>query len=489
MATFTGTAGNDVLKGTTDADTLQGLAGNDSYTVDHTDDVIVEAPGEGIDKITSSVTYDLSDEVEILVLTGIASLDSHGNDLDNSLTGNKGSNHLYTGNGIDTVIAGLGDDTVEAGADLTAADRLDGGAGNDRLRLDGDYAGGVTLSASNVVNFESISLADGSSYALTLNDATNSSTLLVKGSRLTTGTLNLDGSAESKSALTAFSGSGDDTLIGGGGADVLRGGGGADVITGGAGSDTASYRTSADGVTVDLTDNGNNAGGDAAGDILTGIENLAGSDFNDTLVGDNGANVLMAAMAMTRPSPYRQRQDHRRRRPISSTSAPTDRGRYGRWRRRSRSLQISGNYQWIYLGKNITGIEQIDVAAGNSYKLTLIAVTNGSTLFVNGGALGVGENLSVNGAAETISSLTVQGGLGNDSMIGAAAGDFLAAGLGGNDTISGGAGDDSIDQAPDPHRWQRRQGHAAAVGRLQHRHRLLGDDGHGRRDDPAGRRL
>jgi Ca2+-binding RTX toxin-like protein len=292
MALFTGTAGNDKLKGTTDADTLQGLTGDDSYTVDHTDDVVLEEFDEGVDTITSSVVYNLSDNVENLVLTGIGSLDAKGNDLANSITGNKGGNHLYTLDGIDTVIAGLGDDTVEVDAFLTVEDRLDGGAGIDRLQLNGDYSAGVTLEAATIVNFEKITLVDGNSYALTLNDATNTSTLLVKGNKLTATTLFLDGSAETKSSLTAFGGNGDDTLIGGAGSDVLRGDGGADILTGGAGSDTVSYTTSGSGVTVDLTDNGNNAGGDALGDTLTGIENITGSDFDDSLTGDDTANVL-----------------------------------------------------------------------------------------------------------------------------------------------------------------------------------------------------
>ena len=37
---------------------------------------------------------------------------------------------------------------------------------------------------------------------------------------------------------------------------------------------------------------GEGLSGEAAGDILTGIENLRGSAFADTLVGDGGANVL-----------------------------------------------------------------------------------------------------------------------------------------------------------------------------------------------------
>ncbi|MEX0429809.1 beta strand repeat-containing protein [Spiribacter insolitus] len=81
-------------------------------------------------------------------------------------------------------------------------------------------------------------------------------------------------------------GRGDDTLDGGFGDDTLTGGAGADVIDGGAGADTASYATSPGGVTVDLTDNANNAGADALGDQLNSIVNLIGSDHDDTLTGN-----------------------------------------------------------------------------------------------------------------------------------------------------------------------------------------------------------
>jgi len=77
-----------------------------------------------------------------------------------------------------------------------------------------------------------------------------------------------------------------------GGDDVLRGGAGADTLEGGAGTDTASYYTSAAGVTVNLAAN-TASGGDAAGDTLSGIENLSGSNLAvDTLTGNAGANVL-----------------------------------------------------------------------------------------------------------------------------------------------------------------------------------------------------
>ena len=84
---------------------------------------------------------------------------------------------------------------------------------------------------------------------------------------------------------------GNDTLAGGTADDALVGGTGADSLDGGAGNDTASYAGSGAGVNVDLGA-GTASGGDAAGDTLTNIENLIGSDHDDTLTGDSGDNVL-----------------------------------------------------------------------------------------------------------------------------------------------------------------------------------------------------
>lgn len=86
-------------------------------------------------------------------------------------------------------------------------------------------------------------------------------------------------------------GSGDDWLIGGYGNDTLIGGQGADYMHGGSGTDEASYSYSSSGVYIDLL---NNAGhwGDAQGDTFYSIENVTGSNYNDYIYGDHGANVL-----------------------------------------------------------------------------------------------------------------------------------------------------------------------------------------------------
>jgi Ca2+-binding RTX toxin-like protein len=88
-------------------------------------------------------------------------------------------------------------------------------------------------------------------------------------------------------------------LEGGSGNDTLRGGAGADVLIGGDGTgDTADYSTSSAGILVQLTaiPNGatTGAGGDAAGDVLNGIEDLIGSASTDDLRGSSVSNRLVS---------------------------------------------------------------------------------------------------------------------------------------------------------------------------------------------------
>ncbi len=84
---------------------------------------------------------------------------------------------------------------------------------------------------------------------------------------------------------------GDDTLDGKGGDDVLIGLAGADILSGGTGIDTVSYENSAARIKISL-ESGTAFGGDAEGDVLTGIENVTGSAFDDLLVGDGDTNWL-----------------------------------------------------------------------------------------------------------------------------------------------------------------------------------------------------
>ena len=82
-------------------------------------------------------------------------------------------------------------------------------------------------------------------------------------------------------------GEGADSLLGGAGDDTLAGEAGADVIDGGEGLDTLDYSKSSAGVEVDFVA-GTAAGGDAEGDVISNMENVWGSPFADTFIGNEG---------------------------------------------------------------------------------------------------------------------------------------------------------------------------------------------------------
>lgn len=171
---------------------------------------------------------------------------------DNTITGTSANDLMFGMAGNDTLHGGAGNDTLLGGS---GADVLDGGTGTNTASY-ADSAASVTVNLETNVN------TGGTAEGDTLSNIQN-----------------LFGSAVA------------DHLTGDAGNNVIEGGGGADVIDGGDGIDTASYSTSTAAVTVNLA-TGVNSGGDAAGDTLSGIENVTGSAYNDTLTGNAGDNVL-----------------------------------------------------------------------------------------------------------------------------------------------------------------------------------------------------
>ena len=190
-----------------------------------------------------------------------------GNDMINALGGD---DQIFGGDGSDTLYGGAGNDLLDGGR---SADKMYGGLGNDTYVV--DYKKDVVSEAGG----------DGTDTILSSISFSLANSAYVIGS---VENLILTGAASINATGNGFN----NVLTGNGGSNVLLGGAGADTLDGGGGVDTASYATSKSGVAVSLA-TGTGSGGDAQGDRLFNIENLTGSNYNDTLEGNAGNNKLV----------------------------------------------------------------------------------------------------------------------------------------------------------------------------------------------------
>ncbi|MNR04238.1 Bifunctional hemolysin/adenylate cyclase precursor [compost metagenome] len=107
---------------------------------DDPDDLIIEYAGEGIDRVSSSISWTLGDNLENLTLTGSATIDGKGNESGNILRGNVADNVLGGVAGNDTLQGGAGNDTYLFGRG-DGIDRIlenDATPGNSDLALFGE---------------------------------------------------------------------------------------------------------------------------------------------------------------------------------------------------------------------------------------------------------------------------------------------------------------------------------------------------------------
>jgi Ca2+-binding RTX toxin-like protein len=134
-----GSGGDDRLDGGVGADEMRGGTGNDTYLVDYTGDMVLEAANEGVDTVLASDTFALGANVENLTLTGNEAIDAMGNAVGNRLIGNAADNRLDGKSGLDVMKGGFGDDTYVVD---NVGDSVDegGGGGHDTVESDVDFA-------------------------------------------------------------------------------------------------------------------------------------------------------------------------------------------------------------------------------------------------------------------------------------------------------------------------------------------------------------
>ncbi len=294
-----GGAGNDTINGGVGDDTVTGGAGVDVFVINKdagSSDIITDfstsTVGEYISLLgfTNSVNFSnlniaqngantvitLENGQTLTLLNVTASTLSPASfGQTGPINGTSGNDVLNGTAGADIINALAGNDIINGSA---GADTIDGGADIDTMSYAAS-ASGVTVNLQTNVNtggdaagdsLSNIENVTGSGY----NDIL---TALATGSVLT-------------------GGAGVDNLNGGVGNDTLIGGTGGDIINGGAGIDTVSYIDSTGIVNVDLTRAGVQFGGSAIDDILSNIENLTGSNYNDSLYGNTIDNIIRGGL-------------------------------------------------------------------------------------------------------------------------------------------------------------------------------------------------
>lgn len=233
--TLYGGAGNDNLQGESGDDAMYGGQGDDLYEVAEAGDTVSEFASEGIDTVSTRISFTLGANVENLVMDA-AGLTGTGNALNNVLTG--------SGN-ADTLQGAAGNDTLDGGG---GADQLMGGAGDDVyvVNLATDV---VVENAADGVDTVQASVA----YTLAAN---------LENLTIVSGSSGINGVGNAQSNVLIGNGE-NNHLDGLAGNDTLDGGAGSDQLTGGAGNDT--YRL-ARGYTNDkiVEDDGTVGNGDVA---------------------------------------------------------------------------------------------------------------------------------------------------------------------------------------------------------------------------------
>ena len=287
------------------------------------DDVMVAGPGadmfiggDGIDTV-SFVDSASGLSIELLYMTttygglqdgfsGIENID--GSAFGDTIEGDGANNHFRGFGGNDNLKGGAGNDILDGGE---GNDNLEGGAGADQFIGGNGFDGVSYIHESSGVSVYLWGAANGGAAA---GDT-------FSGIEMITGSTHGDVIQGDDGVNYLYGLAGGDVIAGKGDNDVLDGGDGADILDGGAGDDliyaadditlakdiivggsgtgdTVSYYGANGGVTVDLTTGDSISG--TGGDTYTGVENVVGSYYGDTLrpaangsaFGDRGGDTI-----------------------------------------------------------------------------------------------------------------------------------------------------------------------------------------------------
>lgn len=374
-----------------------------------TDDVLYI---DGFSVVGSDMTVDV----------GASGIDLNG-DGDNDVTYDSGTDSIDvdTGDGDDTVNAG---GSTATGAATAVPIAIEGGDGDDTL------TGGAESDNSSTTSFgDNIQGGNGDDVLAgglgddTLQGDAGQDTADFSGSatavnaNLTTG----NATGQGLDTLTTI-----EDLVGSAQGDTLTGSATDNVITGAAGDDkidcvgaatdedTAGFSDSAAGVTVDLT--AGTATGDGT-DTLKNCEDVQGSGFDDTIMGDSNDNALFGGAGIDS---------------ISGGTATDD----------SDIIDGGAGSDWVDYSARTDPVtvdftKSVNTAAGNTAGACNDGPGGANDEFVNGDVAG-GEADCIN-AVENAAL-----GTGDDTFVGSAFNNTVQPG-GGQNSLAGGTGGDTLD--------------------------------------------
>ena len=464
-----GGAGNDTLDGGGGTDTLDGGAGNDTQSFATINASIVASLEDG------TAAYQPAPGVNIQeTFTNFENLE--GSLLDDQLSGDENDNILDGNEGSDTLAGGAGNDTFIT----DGLDQINGGEGSDTVdfsNLGEDAVAGAFGGVIIDLDVESAGAAGTPGQNGAILDAPPAAGgQPVNGVNL----VDIENAIGSDFNDGLFGNNEVNILASGAGDDVIHGFAGNDFLSGGEGTDTVVFAAAPAGVAVDLRNQvadedfeaiaaGESssrfaATGGAGDNVLSGFENVTGSQNDDTITGGiddnvingNGGNDLVFALAGDDLLSGGAGSDTLNGGLGNDTiiggggsdfydgGAGSDTASFEDIGAGVTADLNTGNAQYVINGnvvvdqfaniENLVGSLNDDVFVGDLYSNLLSGNDGNDTL---DGGVG-GDTLDGGAGADSLI-----GGSGNDNLIGGDGADILDGGAGA-DTLDGGAGADSL---------------------------------------------
>jgi Ca2+-binding RTX toxin-like protein len=456
--TIFGGAGDDLIEGGDGNDTISGNAGSDRLKAGNGNDTVSYKDAVNNLGNTSGVVVNLSsdsDDASKGSATGIDGEDQLwnfenviGSNYDDKITGNTLNNTIFAEKGDDTLVGGLGNDYLDGGEGSDTADYSSSNS-SESIYLSstgaGEASGGegedTLYNIENVIGSIYADVIYGSSVANTLDGGRGNDTIVSgSGDDFINGGSGNDILSAQDGNDTILAGFGDDTLSGGIGNDYLNGEDGNDYVD--YGDISNSLLTDTEGIKVDLSINTQQDTKKAGLDTILGIENVVGSNYNDTIIGTTGNNTILAGAGndtiVSKESSISGYDD------INGGSGDRDLLTYeGLGTNSSITIDLSntsvqdtgsGNIKVVGI-EDVYGDNQNDKLTGNESNNILKGNEGDDTLIGNGG---------IDSLYGGIGNDTLNGGTGNDLLEGEEGDDYLIGGSG-SDTFVGGIGSDTVD--------------------------------------------